>query len=175
MENTKPRIGKKGGAKRVAQELTKIRNVPLSKKIQDIVDKAFENPEKKSAKLPARSGCLMSVIRKYSDFVTTLGERNELKLGIVADSNVLISATYESDGSHDQTVEFFDLFGTADPSFLQCECAGGVSGNSSAEFLRKRLWILQPLVGQNCQMRSPKDFILSSPGQRQRIRLDRLR
>lgn len=51
MENSKPRIGKKGGAKRVAQELTKVRKTPLSKKVHDLVDKAFEqNPEKKTAK-----------------------------------------------------------------------------------------------------------------------------
>lgn len=51
MENSKPRVPKKGGAKRVAQELTKIRKTPLSKKIHDLVDKAFEqDPEKKSAK-----------------------------------------------------------------------------------------------------------------------------
>lgn len=51
----------------------------------------------------------MSIVRKYSDLMLTLGERPELKLGVVADSNVLISATYESDRAHDRTIEFFDL------------------------------------------------------------------
>lgn len=51
----------------------------------------------------------MSVTRKYSDLIFTLTERPELNSGIVADSNVLISATYESDRAHDQTVEFLDL------------------------------------------------------------------
>lgn len=51
----------------------------------------------------------MLVVRKYSDLLVTLTERPELKSGIVADSNVLISATYESDRAHDQTVEFLDL------------------------------------------------------------------
>jgi hypothetical protein len=50
MTNQKPRIGKKGGAKRVAQELTKIRETPLSKRIFEIVDESNDQkPSKKSA------------------------------------------------------------------------------------------------------------------------------
>lgn len=54
MKNSKPRIGKKGGAKRVAQELTKIRKAPLSKKIHDLVDKAFEQDAEKKIAKPQR-------------------------------------------------------------------------------------------------------------------------
>ncbi len=51
-EQQKPRVGKKGGAKRVAKELTKIRKSPLSKKVYDIVDENHrrQNSDKKSAK-----------------------------------------------------------------------------------------------------------------------------
>lgn len=51
MTNQKPRIGKKGGAKRVAQELTKIRETPLSKRIFEIAEESNDpKPSKKSAK-----------------------------------------------------------------------------------------------------------------------------
>lgn len=52
MKEQKNRIGKTGGAKRVAQELTNIRKTPLSKKVYDIVDEnqRRQNPDKKSAK-----------------------------------------------------------------------------------------------------------------------------
>jgi hypothetical protein len=51
MTKHKPRIGKKGGAKRVAQELTRIRETPLSKRIFEIVDESYSQKSvKKSAK-----------------------------------------------------------------------------------------------------------------------------
>ena len=51
MKNEKPRIGKKGGAKRVAEELTKIRKAPLSKRIFEIVNESHgQKSDKKSAK-----------------------------------------------------------------------------------------------------------------------------
>lgn len=54
MKETKPRIGKKGGAKRVAEEFTKIRKAPLPKEVFSIVDKYHkknqQKPTKKSAK-----------------------------------------------------------------------------------------------------------------------------
>lgn len=51
MTNQKPRIGKKGGAKRVARELTRIRETPLSKRIFEIVEESDDQrSDKKSAK-----------------------------------------------------------------------------------------------------------------------------
>ena len=54
MQKTNAKIGKKGGAKRVAEELTKIRKTPISKEVFEIVDRHNEkpksNPAKKSAK-----------------------------------------------------------------------------------------------------------------------------
>ena len=45
----------------------------------------------------------------YSDFLKTLGGRPELRAGIVVDTNVLISATYDSDKFFDRTAEFLDM------------------------------------------------------------------
>ena len=47
------KIGKKGGAKRIASELTKIRKTPISKEIFEIVENFNKNnkqTDKKSAK-----------------------------------------------------------------------------------------------------------------------------
>lgn len=50
--NKTVKIGKKGGAKRVANELTKIRKTPISKEVFEIVENANNNKQtdKKSAK-----------------------------------------------------------------------------------------------------------------------------
>ncbi|MDZ4660031.1 MAG: hypothetical protein SGJ18_00285 [Pseudomonadota bacterium] len=54
MADQKPKIGKKGGAKRVAQKIAAMRREPLSKNIFDIIEKANQSPKsvpnKKSAK-----------------------------------------------------------------------------------------------------------------------------
>jgi hypothetical protein len=54
MHGKKPRIGKKGGAQRVAEEFAKLRKAPLPKEVFSIVDEHFKksrpNPHKKSAK-----------------------------------------------------------------------------------------------------------------------------
>ncbi|MFZ3229023.1 MAG: hypothetical protein WA160_02370 [Pseudobdellovibrio sp.] len=51
--NTAVKIGKKGGAKRIASELTKIRKTPISKEVLEIVENFNKNnkqTDKKSAK-----------------------------------------------------------------------------------------------------------------------------
>ena len=50
--NKTVKIGKKGGAKRIANELTKIRKTPISKEVFEIVENAKNNKQtdKKSAK-----------------------------------------------------------------------------------------------------------------------------
>ncbi len=50
--NKTVKIGKKGGAKRIANELTKIRKTPISKEAFEIVENANNNKQtdKKSAK-----------------------------------------------------------------------------------------------------------------------------
>ena len=54
MNEKKPRIGKKGGIKRVAAELSKIRKTPVSPKVFEILEEfdKNKNQNKKSAKLP---------------------------------------------------------------------------------------------------------------------------
>lgn len=51
----------------------------------------------------------MSLIRGYSDFLKTLGKQDTLKNGLVVDTNVLISATYDSDKFFDPTQQFLSL------------------------------------------------------------------
>lgn len=50
--NKTVKIGKKGGAKRIANELTKIRKSPISKEVFEIVENSNNNKQtdKKSAK-----------------------------------------------------------------------------------------------------------------------------
>lgn len=54
MNDKKPRIGKKGGAQRVAEAFAKFREAPLPKEVFSIVDehhkKSRQNSQKKSAK-----------------------------------------------------------------------------------------------------------------------------
>jgi hypothetical protein len=54
MDEKKPRIGKKGGAQRVAEEFAKLRRTPLPKEVFSIVDehhkKNRQSPQKKTAK-----------------------------------------------------------------------------------------------------------------------------
>lgn len=54
MNEKKPRVGKNGGAKRVAGELSKIRNAPVSPKVFDILEQSEKNKNqnKKSARPP---------------------------------------------------------------------------------------------------------------------------
>jgi hypothetical protein len=51
--NKAVKIGKKGGAKRIANELSKIRKIPISKEVFEIVENSNNNiqTDKKSAKL----------------------------------------------------------------------------------------------------------------------------
>jgi predicted nucleic acid-binding protein len=51
----------------------------------------------------------MASIWGYRDFLRVLTKQPSIKSGLVLDTNVLISATYDGDTSFDQTVEFFDL------------------------------------------------------------------
>lgn len=50
--NKTVKIGKKGGAKRIANELSKVRKSPISKEVFEIVENANNNKQtdKKSAK-----------------------------------------------------------------------------------------------------------------------------
>ena len=54
MIDKKPRIGKKSGAQRVAEEFAKLRKTPLPKEVFSIVDehhkRSRQNQQKKSAK-----------------------------------------------------------------------------------------------------------------------------
>lgn len=49
------------------------------------------------------------MIRGYSDFLKTLTERPSIGRGLVVDTNVLISATYDSDTFFDSTKEFLNF------------------------------------------------------------------
>ncbi|MDZ4660030.1 MAG: hypothetical protein SGJ18_00280 [Pseudomonadota bacterium] len=51
----------------------------------------------------------MSNVWGYSDLLTLLEERSNLKSGLVVDTNVLISATYDSDSFYEPTIEFLDM------------------------------------------------------------------
>lgn len=55
MTDEKPKIGKKGAVKKIAEKASRLRQRPLSKKIFEIVDENYKNnlnkePFKKSAK-----------------------------------------------------------------------------------------------------------------------------
>jgi hypothetical protein len=54
MIDKKPRVGKKGGAQRVAEEFASLRKAPLPREVFSIVDdhntRNKQNPQKKSAK-----------------------------------------------------------------------------------------------------------------------------
>lgn len=54
MNDTKPRIGKKGGAQRVAEEFAKIRKAPLPKEVFSIVDEYHKRNQQKPAKKSAK-------------------------------------------------------------------------------------------------------------------------
>lgn len=49
----------------------------------------------------------MSIVHSYSEFLSFLNE--DFKKGILADTNVLISATYDLDPAYDQAIDFFEL------------------------------------------------------------------
>jgi predicted nucleic acid-binding protein len=51
----------------------------------------------------------MKHIWGYSNFYNLLKKQESLKTGLIVDTNVLISATYEPDLLHDDTIEFLDL------------------------------------------------------------------
>ncbi len=51
----------------------------------------------------------MSLIRGYSDFLSTLNQLPSLKKGVVVDTNILISATYDSDKFFEPTQEFLNF------------------------------------------------------------------
>ncbi len=50
----------------------------------------------------------MSEVLAYSDFLTTLNQHPQLRNGLIVDTNVLISATYDTDIFFDTTTQFFD-------------------------------------------------------------------
>ncbi len=50
----------------------------------------------------------MSQVLGYSDFLKALTDKPTLKSGLVVDTNVLISATYDSDSFFEPTTQFFD-------------------------------------------------------------------
>jgi len=50
----------------------------------------------------------VSEVLGYSDFLTTLNKKPSLKHGLIVDTNVLISATYDSDKFFEPTTQFFD-------------------------------------------------------------------
>lgn len=83
----------------------------------------------------------MSIILGYSDVLKTARQQIEIKRGVVADSNALIAATYESDPVHDRTAELFDLLSEFEiPVFCNV--------NSRAEFLEihRRIIFTEALV-----------------------------
>lgn len=54
MNEKKLRIGKKGGAKKIAKEFAKIRKAPLSKDVFTIIEEHHKKDSKKPAKKSAR-------------------------------------------------------------------------------------------------------------------------
>lgn len=50
----------------------------------------------------------MSEVLGYSEFLTSLNKKPTLKNGLIVDTNVLISATYDSDNFFEPTTQFFD-------------------------------------------------------------------
>jgi hypothetical protein len=52
MTEKKPRIGKKGGAQRVAEEFSKIRKEPLPKEVFSIVEDNYKKISKSQIKSP---------------------------------------------------------------------------------------------------------------------------
>ena len=50
----------------------------------------------------------MPKVLGYSDFLTTFNKKPSLKRGLIVDTNVLISATYDSDNFFEPTTQFFD-------------------------------------------------------------------
>lgn len=50
----------------------------------------------------------MSTILSYSSFLTTLNRKESLKLGLVVDTNILISATYDADYFFEPATQFFE-------------------------------------------------------------------
>ena len=50
----------------------------------------------------------MSEVLGYSEFLSTLNKKPSLKHGLIVDTNVLISATYDSDNFFEPTAQFFD-------------------------------------------------------------------
>lgn len=51
----------------------------------------------------------MGIVRGYSDLLRTLNSEPRLKSGIVVDTNVLISATYDADLANSEAFELFDF------------------------------------------------------------------
>lgn len=51
----------------------------------------------------------MSFVWGYSDFLNLLDKKENLRRGLIVDTNVLISATYDFDPSFDSTSDFLDL------------------------------------------------------------------
>src|SRR3989338_5529014 len=49
----------------------------------------------------------MKFVRGYSEFISSLND--DLQVGVVADANVLISASYDLDSANAKAVQFFDL------------------------------------------------------------------
>lgn len=45
----------------------------------------------------------------YGDFLSLLDKYENIKTGLIIDTNVLIAATYDSDKAHDEAAEFLDL------------------------------------------------------------------
>ena len=70
----------------------------------------------------------MALIRGYSDFLKSVNEKPTLKHGLVLDTNILVSATYEPDPAYREATELYDyLIELGIPTFCNV--------NVRAEFL----------------------------------------
>lgn len=97
----------------------------------------------------------MKHVRGYSEFLGSFEE--SLRTGIIADTNILISASYDLDPSNTETVQFFDLLAESEvPIFCNV--------NVRSEFLEihRRIIFTEALLDFEAQVdktKIPKDLV----------------
>ncbi len=111
MSEQKPKIGKKGAGREIAKKLSEMRRKPLSQKILNIVNEISEREQKNQKKIAKSTDAeiQMQLLWGYSDFLSLLSSRPKLCDGLVVDTNILISATYDGDTFFEQTNDLLDL------------------------------------------------------------------
>ena len=93
----------------------------------------------------------MNIIRGYNQFLSSLNE--DLRRGVIADTNVLISATYDLDPAHEEAADLFDL---AAENKIPIFC----NVNVRSEFLEIHRWIIftEALLDFEAQVNKAKCF-----------------